>query len=87
MRGNEAFGYEIIRRLQEQFPSWKMNVKYDIDRKKAPMNKMYQNQNQPMQYQRPNMSYQNYPQMPRAPYQNYQSMSSNTPINNSASSS
>lgn len=63
-----------------------MNVKYDLDRKRLPMNKMYPNQ--PMPYQRPNMPYQNYAPMQRAPYQNYSSMNTpNVQSNNPVSSS
>lgn len=84
MRGNEAFGHDIIRRLQTMYPSWKMNVKYDLDRKRMPMNKGYSNQN--MSYQRPNLPYQNYAPMPRAPYQNYSSMNTSVvPMNNQSS--
>lgn len=65
------------------YPSWKMNVKYDLDRKRMGgmgMNKMYPNQ--PMPYQRPNMPYQNYapPPMQRPPYQNYNAP--NVQVNN-----
>ena len=52
------------------------------------MNKMYSNQNPPMQYQRPNMPYQNYAPMHRPPYQNHQTMPpSSVPMNNPISSS
>ena len=71
MRGNESFGIDVIKRLSERYPNWKMNVKYDLDRKRLPMNKMYPNPN--MSYQRPppNMQYPNYPPMQRQPFQNY----------------
>ena len=64
-----------------------MNVKFDLDRKRMPMNKIYPNQ--PMPYQRQNMPYQNYAPMPRAPYQNYQNPhhQSNVGMNNPISSS
>jgi hypothetical protein len=66
------------------YPSWKMNVKYDLDRKRMSMNKMYPNQ--PMPYQKPNMPYQNYaPPMQRPPYQNYNApnLQANNPISSS----
>jgi len=51
-----------------------------------PMNKGYPNQ--PMQYQRPNMPYQNYPPMSRPPYQSYQPVqNNNVPMNNPPTSS
>jgi hypothetical protein len=66
------------------YPSWKMNVKYDLDRKRFGMNKMYPNP--PMPYQRPNMPYPNYaPIQQRPPFQNYntQNLQSNNPISTS----
>mgnify|MGYP002370132678 FL=1 len=71
MRGNESSGMEIIKRLSEQYPTWKMNVKYDLDRNKRLVpNKMYQNGPMPFQ-QRPNMHYQPYPPMQRPHFNSY----------------
>lgn len=45
MKGNEQFGQSVIRKLQESYPSWKMNVKFD-DKRKFQNNRPYQ----PSQY-------------------------------------
>lgn len=71
MKGNEAFGYEIIRKLQEMHPTWKMNVKFDNDRQKMQRNQKQFGGNMPFPQQN-NMSYPPYPpQMQRPPYPNY----------------
>jgi hypothetical protein len=72
MKGNEAFGHEIIKKLQEKNPSWKMNVKFDNDRQKIQRNpKSYPNINMPYPPQN-NPSYPPYPtHMQRQPYHNY----------------
>lgn len=71
MKGNEAFGYEIIRKLQEKHPTWKMNVKFDNDRQKIQRNQKQFGGNMPFPQQN-NMSYPPYPpQMQRQPYPNY----------------
>jgi hypothetical protein len=86
MKGNEAFGHEIIKQLQEKYPSWKMNVKFENDRLKIQRNKTYPI-NMPYP-QHPNMPYQPYPpQMQRSPYPNYmQPHSSSTQLPSSLSS-
>lgn len=71
MKGNEAFGYEIIKKLQEKYPTWKMNVKFDNDRLKIQRNQKPFGNNMPFPTQN-NMGYQPYPpQMQRPPYHNF----------------
>lgn len=41
MKGNEQFGHSVIRKLQESYPNWKMNVKFD-DKRKFQNNRPYQ---------------------------------------------
>lgn len=76
MKGNEAFGHQLIKKLQEKYPSWKMNVKYENDRQKMQRN----NQNyQPMNMSFPqphNMNFQQYPPQMHRPFNNYNSHSS-----------
>jgi hypothetical protein len=69
MKGNEAFAYDVIRTLQERYPTWKMNVKYDVDRTKMQRNvKSFAPQ---MPYP-PQMGYPSYPQpIQRNPYPSY----------------
>jgi hypothetical protein len=72
MKGNEAFGFDIIHQLQERYPNWKMNIKYDNDRMKMQRGlRNYQNPNMPYAEQQPN-PYQPYPpQMQRQPFNYY----------------
>lgn len=70
MKGNEAFGYEIIKKLQEKYPNWKMNVKYD-DRQKTARNRAIFPNNMPYPPQN-TMPYPPYPvQMQRPTYPNF----------------
>ncbi len=70
MRGNEAFAQDVINRLQQAYPTWKMNVKHDLDRKRNINPKMYP----PMQY-----PYPNYPPMQTRPPYPYQAPPSSFP--------
>ena len=42
MRGNEAFALDIIQRLHQMYPNWKMNVKYDTDRRMGQRGRSFQ---------------------------------------------
>ena len=72
IRGNESFGMEIIKRLSVQYPTWKMNMKYDdLDQFKRPVpNKMYQNGPIPFR-QRLNMHLHPFPPMQRPHFNSY----------------
>jgi hypothetical protein len=79
MRGNEPFARDIISRLHQTYPTWKMNVKYDIDRNKRPKYQQY-----PPPYPNYPPAYQNYPPIrqpqQQQPYPNY--LPPNPPANN-----